>query len=441
MSQSAVSTKGSGGFLRRNYRWVIIGLFITGVTLNYITRNSLGILAPELKKTFDMSNEQYAYITMWFQIAYTIFQPLCGWFIDVIGTKVGFALCAVIWSVVCMFHAGVGNWIQLAVMRFFMGATESAATPANAKVMTEWFPKKERTVANGWGGVGFSIGGMVAPPLIYLLHTTLGWQGAFIVPGILGVIWALVWWKMYDPPATSKIISAEERNYILSDQDPPFTGKKLPLWTALGQLLARKKFYGIGIPAFLSEPAWQALGFWVPLYMSQVHGFKLGEIAMFAWLPFLMADLGSLAAGYLVPILRNRFDMSRMNASIATTWSGAIVMLCLLGAAFSQNPYIAVLLISMGGFGHQMISGMLTVLVMETTPTHQVATANGLRGMFAWTAAAISTVVIGKLTSDTGLGPSGFFYVFVALGVFDLIGAAIMTGVLWEKKSAKAADA
>jgi len=391
-------------------------------------------MAPELKETFQMSNEQYGYITMAFQIAYTIFQPICGWFIDVVGLKIGFAICALAWSITCMFHAGVGNWMHLVFLRFFMGSTEAAAAPANVKVMTEWFPKKERTVANGWGGVGFSIGGMIAPPLIYGLHSTFGWQGAFIVPGILGIVWALVWWKMYDPPARSKIVASEEREYILSDQDPAFTGKKPPLWTSLGQLLKNKKFYGIGIPAFLSEPAWQALGFWVPLYMAQVHGFKLIDIAMFAWMPFLMADLGSLAAGYLVPVLRNRFDLSRLNASIVTSCSGAVVMVCLVFAAFSKSPYIAILLISMGGFGHQMISGMLGVLVMETTPSHQVATANGLRGTFAWVAAALSTIVIGSLTSEASLGPSGFTYVFVSLGLFDLLGALIMVGVLWERR-------
>lgn len=422
----------------KNYRWVIIFLFITGVTLNYITRNSLGIMAPELKQTFQMSNEQYSWVTMAFQIAYTIFQPLCGWFIDVVGTKIGFAICAVVWSLVCVLHAGVGSSIQLAFLRFFMGSTEAAATPANVKVMTEWFPKKERTIANGWGGVGFSIGGMVAPPLIYVLHSSFGWQAAFVVPGIAGIIWAFVWFKMYDTPAASKIVSEEEREYILADQDPPYTGKKLSLWASLGGLLSTKKFYGIGIPAFLSEPAWQALGFWVPLYMAQVHGFKLIDIAMFAWVPFLMADLGSLAAGYLVPILRNRFDMSRLNASIFTSFIGAVVMVCLVFAAFSKNPYVAVLLISMGGFGHQMISGMLGVLVMETTPSHQVATANGLRGTFAWTAAALSTLAIGQLTSDAVFGAEGFTYAFIFMGLFDLIGVAIMAALLWERKKSKA---
>ena len=418
----------------RKMRWAIILLFISGVTLNYITRNSLGIMAPELKTMFSMDNKQYGYITVAFQAAYTIFQPICGWLIDVIGLKIGFAVCALLWSVTCMFHAGVGNWMQLVVLRFFMGSTEAAAAPANAKVMTEWFPRKERTIANGWGGVGFSLGGMLAPPLIFGLHSWLGWQAAFVVPGLLGIIWAVVWYRVYDPPASSKLINPAEREYILADQAPPSTASKPALWTSLGQLLRIRRFYGIGLPAFLSEPAWQALGFWVPMYMAQVHGFKLKDIAMFAWMPFLMADLGSLASGYMVPWLSKRFDLSRINASITSSCSGAVVMLSLVGAAFVDSPYVAVVLISLGGFGHQIVSSMLGVLVMETMPAEQVATANGLRGSFAWVAAALSTLVIGAVT--TTYGGAGFNYVFICLGLFDLIGATVMISLLWERRHA-----
>ncbi|MDF0604958.1 MFS transporter [Neisseriaceae bacterium TC5R-5] len=417
----------------RQLRWVIILLFITGVTLNYITRNSLGIMAPELKSAFNMTNEQYGYITTAFQVAYTLAQPICGWLIDVIGLKIGFAICALLWSATCIFHAGAASWLHLLILRFFMGSTEAVATPANAKVMTEWFPKKERTIANGWGGVGFSLGGMLAPPLIYGVHTLWGWQAAFIVPGLLGIIWALVWWKVYSPPASSKLIHPAEREMILADQDPPSTSPRIALWTSLGRLLKMRRFYGIGLPAFLSEPAWQALGFWVPLYMAQVHGFKLKDIAMFAWLPFLMADLGSLAGGYLTPWLGRYFNLSRINSAIITSCSGAFIMVCLAFAAFAKSPYTAILLISMGGFGHQLVSSMLGVLVMETMPGEQVATANGLRGSFAWTAAAISTLVIGSVT--TLYGASGFTYVFLCLGLFDLVGAAIMLLLLWEKRS------
>jgi len=417
----------------KKMRWIILALFVLGVTLNYVTRNSLGILAPELKKTFSMSNAEYGYVTVAFQAAYTMFQPFCGWLIDFIGLKIGFAICALLWSLSCMAHAGVGSWMQLAILRFFMGSTEAAASPSMAKLMTDWFPKNERTIANGWGGVGFSIGGVVAPPLIVGLHSYFGWKAAFVVPGAIGILWSIVWWKFYDSPAKSKHISQEEQVYILTHQDPHTQSQKQSLWASLGKLLATRRFYGIGLPAFLAEPAWQTMSFWVPLYMSQVHGFKLKEIALFAILPFLMADIGSIASGYLAPYMRKKFSLTPTNSAIATSCSGAVLMICLAGTAFVGNAYEAVILISIGGFGHQIISSMLTVLVMETTVKDQVATTNGLRGTFAWVAATISTLAIGSVT--TAFGAGAFTYVFICLGFFDLIGAAIMASLLWERKT------
>lgn len=126
----------------KSLRWWMLALFLLGVTVNYITRNSLGILAPELKTSLNMTTEQYSWVVASFQLAYTVFQPICGWLIDVIGLKMGFLICASIWAVVCMMHAGAGTWVQLAILRFFMGGAEAAATPANAKAISDWFPKR-----------------------------------------------------------------------------------------------------------------------------------------------------------------------------------------------------------------------------------------------------------------------------------------------------------
>ena len=157
----------------KNLRWWVLVLFLLGVTVNYITRNSLGIIAPELKATLGITTEQYSWIVGAFQLAYTIFQPLCGWLIDVIGLKLGFMICATLWALACIAHAGAGSWLHLAMLRFFMGGAEAAATPANAKTIGEWFPKSERPIAAGWAGVGFSIGAMLAPPIIYFAHASL----------------------------------------------------------------------------------------------------------------------------------------------------------------------------------------------------------------------------------------------------------------------------
>ncbi len=139
----------------KSLRWWMLALFLLGVTVNYITRNSLGILAPELKTSLNMTTEQYSWVVASFQLAYTLFQPICGWLIDVIGLKMGFLVCASIWAVVCMMHAGAGSWLQLAILRFFMGAAEAAATPANAKAISDWFPKKNGRLPLAGQGLAF----------------------------------------------------------------------------------------------------------------------------------------------------------------------------------------------------------------------------------------------------------------------------------------------
>ncbi len=308
----------------KNLRWWMLGMFLLGVTVNYITRNSLGILAPELKNSLHMTTEQYSWVVAAFQLAYTLFQPICGWLIDVIGLKMGFLICALIWSVTCLLHAGAGSWLHLALLRFVMGASEAAATPANAKAIGDWFPKKERPVAAGWAGVGFSIGAMLAPPIIYVAHITFGWQGAFLLTGGLGLLWVALWWWGYHSPESHPRLSDEERAFI--NQDNEAIGEKLPFFTALKVIGKEKKFYGIAIPAFLAEPAWAVLSFWVPLYLANERGMDLKQIVMFAWLPFLAADLGSVASGYLTKIYVRWFGLTRVNSIVASSVTGALLM-------------------------------------------------------------------------------------------------------------------
>ncbi|WP_258313140.1 MFS transporter [Klebsiella aerogenes] len=205
----------------KNLRWWVLVLFLLGVTVNYITRNSLGIIAPELKATLGITTEQYSWIVGAFQLAYTIFQPLCGWLIDVIGLKLGFMVCATLWAVACIAHAGAGSWLHLAILRFFMGGAEAAATPANAKTIGEWFPKSERPIAAGWAGVGFSIGAMLAPPIIYFAHASFGWQGAFMFTGVLALLWVVLWWAFYQSPEKHPNLSQSELEYIKQDNEAP----------------------------------------------------------------------------------------------------------------------------------------------------------------------------------------------------------------------------
>ncbi|WP_154926779.1 MFS transporter [Pantoea eucalypti] len=411
----------------KNLRWWMLGMFLLGVTVNYITRNSLGILAPELKNSLHMSTEQYSWVVAAFQLAYTLFQPLCGWLIDVIGLKMGFLICALIWSVTCLLHAGAGSWLHLALLRFVMGASEAAATPANAKAIGDWFPKKERPVAAGWAGVGFSIGAMLAPPIIYVAHITFGWQGAFLLTGGLGLLWVGLWWWGYHSPESHPRLSDEERAFI--NQDNEAIGEKLPFFTALKVIGKEKKFYGIAIPAFLAEPAWAVLSFWVPLYLANERGMDLKQIVMFAWLPFLAADLGSVASGYLTKIYVRWFGMTRVNSIVASSVTGALLMVSLALMTLVKDPWLAIALISVGGFGHQVISCMLSALVVERFDRRQMATVNGMRGSCAWIASFIFSLIIG-VTADT----IGFNPLFVAMGFFDLIGAVFLVMLIAERR-------
>ncbi|WP_158784393.1 MFS transporter [Pantoea sp. BAV 3049] len=415
----------------RNLRWWVLVLFLTGVTVNYITRNSLGILAPELKTSLGITTEQYSWIVGAFQLAYTLFQPLTGWLIDVMGLKAGFLICASIWSLACLFHAGAGSWVHLLFLRFMMGGAEAAATPANAKTLGEWFPKKERPISAGWAGVGFSMGAMLAPPIIYFAHGSFGWQGAFLFTGILGLIWVAAWALFYHNPEKHPNLSQEELTFIKQDNEPEPI--KLPFFQALKVVGKNKRFYGIAIPAFMAEPAWGVLSFWVPLYLAKNMGMDLKQIAMFAWLPFLAADLGSVASGYLTKIYLRFFGCTRVNSIVASSITGAFLMLSLALVALTKDPYMAIALISIGGFGHQIISCMLSALVVESFDKGQMATVNGMRGSFAWISSFIFSLIIG-VTADT----IGFNPLFVAMGFFDLIGAIFLISFIAERRAKRA---
>jgi MFS transporter, ACS family, hexuronate transporter len=415
----------------KNLRWWVLVLFLLGVTVNYITRNSLGILAPELKTELGITTEQYSWIVGAFQIAYTIFQPICGWLIDVIGLKLGFMICACLWAVACIAHAGAGSWLHIALLRFGMGASEAAATPANAKTIGEWFPKSERPVAAGWAGVGFSIGAMLAPPIIYFAHASFGWQGAFMFTGFLALVWVVLWWLFYHNPEQHPNLSKEELAFIQQDNEAPAV--KLPFLKALSNISKNKRFYGIAIPAFMAEPAWAVMSFWVPLYLAKTYGMDLKQIALFAWLPFLAADLGSVASGYLTKLYVRFFGFTRVNAVVASSVSGAFLMLSLAMMAFTTNPYVAIALISIGGFGHQIISCMLSALVVESFDRGQMATVNGMRGSAAWIASFIFSLIIGVTADKIGFNP-----LFIAMGFFDLIGAVFLIAFIAERRATRA---
>ncbi|WP_205952603.1 MFS transporter [Pantoea stewartii] len=418
----------------RHYRWHMILLVCFITIINYLDRTALGVAAPTIMKELDISKEHYSWVVSAFQLAYTIGQPIVGYVIDTIGLKLGFFLCAMIWGVATLMHSLMGSWQGLAAVRAIMGFSEASAIPAGVKTASTWFPAKERGIATGVFNMGTSFGAMLAPPLIAWCILFHSWQFAFIVAGILAILAAFVWLFFYKDPKEAKRLSAEERAYIESGQEKHLhTTKKAK--TSLVRILKQRNFWGIGISRFLADPAWGTINFWVPIFFVETLHFSLKEIAMFVWLPFLMADLGCLASGFVAKFLNDR-GISLINSRRITFTIGAVLMTTIGLVSVVENPYVAVLLISIGGFSHQLLSTVASTLGADLFRKNEVATAVGMAGACAWSGQLIFNLFIGAFVSIIGFGPF-----FVALAVFDLIGAAALWGLIRERKEVDEGEA
>ncbi|MDO7843515.1 MFS transporter [Sphingomonas immobilis] len=400
----------------KHLRWWIVALISCGTILNYLARNSLGVLAPELKGAFDMTTQQYSYVVGAFQLAYTVMQPVCGYIVDRIGLQLGFALFAVVWSVANMLHALAGGWTGLAFFRGILGMSEAAAIPSGMKAIAEWFPARERSVATGWFNVGTSLGAMIAPPIVIAVSLAANWRVAFVVTGGLGLIWAAAWYVLYRSPAQHKAITPEEAAYIAADRPPV-----APRRASAREILTAPRFWAIAIPRFLAEPAWQTFSFWIPLYLATERGMDLKQIALFAWLPFLAADLGGVAGGYLSPFLMRYAGMRFIPSRVTGICLGAVLMIAPGCIGLAASPYLAIALFCVGGFAHQMISVLINTLSADVFAPEEVGTANGFVGQAGWLGGLLFSLAIGQLADHIGYGP-----LFACLSAFDLIGAAVL---------------
>ena len=248
----------------KGIRWWMVGLVTAGLIVNYLARNTLSVAAPTLMNELSISTEQYSHIVVAWQLAYAFMQPVAGYILDAIGTKMGFAVFAIAWSAACAAAAFATGWQSLAFVRALLGLTEAAGIPAGVKTTTEWFPAKERSVAIGWFNIGSSIGALLAPPLVVWAILQSGWQLAFLMVGGLGLVWSAVWLLLYKHPRDQQRLSDTERDYILAGQESHFkdaTSKK-GNWKTI---IRSRNFYAIASARVLSEPAWQTFNAWIPV--------------------------------------------------------------------------------------------------------------------------------------------------------------------------------
>ncbi|KQM13341.1 MFS transporter [Novosphingobium sp. Leaf2] len=415
----------------RNLRWWIIGLVTLGTVLNYLARSTLSVAAPTLKAELGMSTEAYSYVVLAFQLAYTVMQTVAGAILDLLGTRLGFFLFAVGWALANMAHGLASSWQGLAFFRGLLGATEAAAIPAGVKSVSEWFPANERPLATSAFQMGTSVGAIAAPPLVVFCILTWGWQSAFLITGALSLVWAVMWWVTYETPQRHTRLSPEENALIAKGQAVdaaalrPFTR---------GQVLRSRGFWAIAIPRFFAEPAWQTFNFFIPLYLVAVWHLDLKSIATWAWMPFVAADLGSLAAGLVPPWLMKR-GASVLTSRKVTMSVGAI---CMIGPAcigLAGSPGVAIALFCVGGFAHQMLNGALITLCSDVFDSRAVGTASGMAGTLAWIGGMLFTLLIGQSADAYGYGP-----LFVALGALDIIGMAILWFLLRQRRAPPASS-
>lgn len=397
-------------------RWWIVALICAGTISNYLARNSLGVLAPELKTSMSISTAEYSYVVMAFQLAYTVMQPIAGFFVDRFGLRTGFALFGVAWSVANMLHALAGGWISLAFFRGLLGLSEAAAIPSGMKAIAEWFPARERSVATGWFNAGTSLGALIAPPLVVAVTLWGNWRLAFVVTGAIGLVWAAAWYAFYRSPKDHPAITPAEQALIAADR-PQVPPQK----ASARKILSSARFWVIAVPRFLAEPAWQTFSFWIPLYLATERHMDLAHIAAFAWLPFLAADLGGVLGGYLSPFFMTRFRLSLIPSRVLGISLAAVFMIAPGCIGLAVSPYTAIALFCVGGFAHQIISVLINTLSADVFNPEEVGTANGFVGQAGWIGGLLFTFLIGHYVDSIGYAP-----LFAALGVFDLIGAAVL---------------
>jgi len=420
-------------FWRRLYalRWWMISLITIGTILNYLTRATLGVAAPTLVGDLGIGEKEYSWITGVFQIGIML-QPIAGYVMDLIGLKLGFGLFAIAWALITMLHGVAMNWQILAALRGLMGFAEGSAQPGGMKAVAEWFPAKERGFAGGFYNIGASFGSMLAAPLVAWAILFHSWRLAFVIAGGLALVWVALWFRFYYSPKQHQRLSAEERDYIEAGQEAHLAaGTK----TSMFNLLKQRNVWGIAIPRMLADPTWGTLSFWVPFYLTTERGFDLKQIAMFAWLPFVTADIGCMAGPTIVLWLQRR-GVGLINARRWAFTVGALLMTSMAFVGKVDSAYVAIMLLCLGGFAHQTLSITVITMSSDLFRKNEVATVAGIGGFCGNLGVLVFTLLIGGLVKTVGYDPF-----FVALAVFDILGAIWLWSVVREQVAAPAGAA
>lgn len=406
-------------------RWKIAGLLCVITTINYLDRQAFAVAAPALVAEFGIDNTEFGTITAAFLFCYGIGHLIAGPFIDRVGTRSAFRLAVIAWSIAGLLHAFGRGFLSFIFCRSLLGLTEAANFPAAVKAIAEWFPRRDRSMAVGILTVGPGLGALLAPPLLGGLILLAGWRAAFIVPALAGFVWLRVWLRFYDSPDQHPEVSIEERKLIMADRLPPAdVPASVGRWPGLLLLFRYRQVWGLLLSRISNDGAFYFFVSFLPLYLAQEQGFDLRQIAAFAWVPFLAADAGALAGGWLGRYLMLR-GWSLDTARKSLIWAGALLVVLSLPAATTDSPVTALALIALAMFAIQAKASSLFALPADLFPSLQVGTVWGLFGAAGSFGAALFSFAAGWVSQHYAYAP-----VFLAVVITQLLSALFISWLI-----------
>jgi len=385
----------------RNLRWIIISLIAIATVVNYIDRNALAIMWPGISEELGLDKNDYALIISFFMVGYAIGQSLFGKIFDMIGTRLGFVLAIVVWSISIILHAFAKSVSGFGLARFGLGIGEAGNWPGATKSNAEWFPVHERALAQGIFNSGSALGGVVSAPVIALLYIQFGWQGTFIAIGALGFVWLIPWWVIAkSSPDSHPWLSAEEREYILTGQkvDDEEYEAAAPSWL---EMLRYRQSWAVIASRFFIDPVWWLFVSWLPIYLADQFGFDIKQIGLFAWVPYAGAAIGAVFGGWLAGrLLKNGWSVNKTR-KFTITVGGIIMLPALLATAAASDPLVAVLLIAVILFGFQLAIGNIQTLPSDFFAGKSVGSLAGVGGTAAVVGVLITTWIVTAITTTS----------------------------------------
>ncbi len=395
----------------KSVRWWIAGLLSLAISLNYLDRQSFPVVVNEIRKEIPLTDDQYGDLGSLFLLAYAIMYAGGGRIMDWLGTRRGYALMIIWWSAANALTGLVSSVAGLGFFRFLLGMGEGGGFPGSAKAVAEWFPPRERSLAFGIFNAGSAIGAMIAPPLLALIVTSLGWRWVFYCTGAIGFLWALIWLQFYQPPERSTFISAEEREFIAASQNDAALAADAAVppvpWT---RFLLYREVQGLMLAKFLTDAAWYFFIFWLPKYLGDMRHLNIKEIGAYAWIPYAVSGVGSIGGGWLgVWLLKRGFSLNAAR-KIGLGVSAALMPISLFIVA-SPLSY-AIVFFSLALFGHQFWSATIQTLPADLFPARFVGSVHGMLGSAGSFGGMLFGILTGRLVHHFSYDP-----VFVIAGV------------------------